>query len=116
MVGFGTGLETTKVGATMGEMRKLAWQNGIVPVQRIMAAELDRSLLPWYESNPARFRVSWDYGAVQALAEDENAKATRLNVMVTGGWLKVSEARTEMGMESTPDDEIYLRSQLGEPC
>src|SRR5215813_12549866 len=30
VVGFGTGLETTKVGATMSEMRKLAWMNGII--------------------------------------------------------------------------------------
>jgi hypothetical protein len=46
VIGFGTGLQQTKVGATMREMVKLAWQGGIEPNQAIMADELDRSLLP----------------------------------------------------------------------
>jgi hypothetical protein len=34
VIGFGTGLQQTKVGATMREMVKLAWQGGIEPIQQ----------------------------------------------------------------------------------
>jgi HK97 family phage portal protein len=109
VIGFGTGLATTKVGATMREMVQLAWNNGLIPPQRIMAAELGRTLLPLFETSPEHYQVAWDYSKVQALQEDVNAKATRIVGLVTGGIMKVSEGRTEMGLEATPDDEIYLR-------
>lgn len=109
VVGFGTGLQQTKVGATMGEMRRLAWQNGIVPVQRIMGGEVGRAMLPAFDPRASRLQVAWDYTKVQALQEDERAKAARFNVMVMGGWCKVSEARRALGFETTSDDEIYLR-------
>jgi hypothetical protein len=32
VVGFGTGLQQTKVGATMKEMRQLAWISGVIPL------------------------------------------------------------------------------------
>src|SRR5262249_24002262 len=45
VVGFGTGLQQTKVGATMKEMRQLAWTGGLMPLQKIVAKTIDRSLL-----------------------------------------------------------------------
>jgi hypothetical protein len=45
VVGFGTGLQQTKVGATMKEMRQLAWTGGLIPMQKIVGDEIDRSLL-----------------------------------------------------------------------
>ena len=46
VVGFGTGLENSKVGATMREFVGLAWSDGLIPPQRIMASELEHTLLP----------------------------------------------------------------------
>jgi hypothetical protein len=60
VIGFGTGLQQTKVGATMREMVKLAWQGGIEPNQAIMADELDRSLLPEFQKNTDLFRTHFD--------------------------------------------------------
>jgi hypothetical protein len=100
---------------TMGEMRRLAWQNGIIPVQRILAAELSRTLLPQFEANPDRFVVAWDYDEVQALQEDQNDLAKRYQTLVTAGILKVSEAREALGYESDENDEIYLRPISLEP-
>lgn len=109
VVGFGTGLQSTKVGATLREYVGLAWSNGVIPVQRIMGGEIGRSLLPGFGGNGS-VRVTFDYGKVQALQEDEGSRASRYNVMVTGGWLKVSEARRAMGLEADDADEVYLRS------
>jgi HK97 family phage portal protein len=109
VVGFGTGLETTKVGATMGEMRKLAWQNGIIPVQRIMGAELSRTLLPWYESDAEDYRTAWDYDEVVALQEDQNDLAKRYQVLFDSSILMRSECREALGYDSTPEDEVYKK-------
>ena len=109
VVGFQAGLDSSKVGATMHEFVRLAWSNGIVPVQRLMAAELQRVLLPHFEQDADRFLVGWNYDEVSALEADQNALATRYQVLVGAGILKVSEAREALGYESTPDDDIYLR-------
>src|SRR3546814_12138577 len=49
VVGFGAGLQTAKVGATMGELRTLAWTNGVLPSARSLAGELDRSFAEMME-------------------------------------------------------------------
>ena len=115
VIGFGTGLENSKVGATMHEFTRLAWNNGIVPLQRLLAAELQRVLLPQFEQDTERFQVGWNYDEVQALEPDQNELAKRLDLMVRGGWLKVSEARQAMGYEANDEDEIYLRSPALQP-
>jgi hypothetical protein len=109
VVGYHAGLAQTRVGATQQEHRRMAWLNGIIPVQRIMATELGRVLLPWFETTPDRYRVAWDYDEVEALQESRDDLAKRYQILVTAGILKVSEAREALGYESTPDDELYLR-------
>lgn len=46
VVGFGTGLQTAKVGATMSELRDQAYENNIIPTQRLVADEMTLQLLP----------------------------------------------------------------------
>lgn len=111
VVGFGAGLQSTKVGATMEELIKLAWRNGILPVGGVFADELDRSLLPDY-GNPAGLRTSWDTSEVKALQDDETKASTRWNTMVAGGWAQVAEAREAMGLEVDDSHRIYLRPAM----
>lgn len=111
VVGFGAGLQSTKVGATMEELRKLAWQNGVLPLQRVLADELDRSLLPDF-GNAAGLRTWWDVSEVQALQDDLAKLAARLNIAIGGGWAQVHEGRTSMGWEATDADRIYLRPAM----
>jgi hypothetical protein len=110
VVGFGTGLETTKVGATMREMVQLAWSGGLIPIKRQMSEELFRTLLPAFEARPEGFRVHWEYREVKALQEDENEKASRIVALVAGGILMRSEGRRAMGLDATPEDEVYVQS------
>ena len=93
--------ERAKLGATMREFVGLAWSNGLIPPQRIMASEIERNLLPRYETRLDRFSVGWDYSRVQALQEDEGTRLQRYDMGVRGGWVKVSEARAAMNL---PDD------------
>ncbi|MGH7851530.1 MAG: phage portal protein [Thermodesulfobacteriota bacterium] len=109
VVGFGTGLEQTTVGATLKELRQLAWVNGIMPVQRIFAEEIERSLLPMFESNPEQFKVEFDLSNVAALDEDTDKKYTRVNIAITGGWMSIAEGRGIVGLDVEPKHEIFLR-------
>lgn len=126
VVGFGTGLDTTKVGATMQSMVGLAWSNALIPPQRIIAGELQRSLLPRFERQEtlareivdrrlARLEVGWDYSGVLAMQEDAQTKLARFNMGVQGGWIKVSEARAAANLEVSDEDDIYLRPRSMEP-
>ena len=109
VVGFGAGLQTAKVGATMIQLIRLAWTGNIVPSQRILKGVLQNQLLIDFEPNPERFEVGFDNSEVQALQEDRDKLAKRLDIGVKGGWIRVSEAREQTGLEVEENDKVYLR-------
>lgn len=109
VVGFGAGLQTAKVGATMEEMFKTAWRNGVLPVARALADELNRSLLPDFGAVGGQ-TVGWDTSEVLALQDDEDKETERWNKRVAGGWAQVAEARAAAGLDVDDSHRIYLRS------
>lgn len=109
VVGFGSGLAQTKVGATMSEMREMAYESCIIPIQRLIASELDRQLLPDFEPDPEKCGTVFDLTEVRVLQEDQNRKAVRVNTMVQGGWMTVAAAKKQMGEEVLAGDDVYLR-------
>lgn len=115
VVGFGTGLQQTKVGATMKEMRQLAWTGGIIPMQRIIASELNRrdrsgqnpGLLAELEARagkrfPSRF--AFDVSKVRALWEDNNEKHTRVREDYKAKLIDRATALRETGRPVKPED------------
>ncbi len=106
VVGFGSGLEQTKVGATMRELREMAYENVIVPMQRVFAEELDRSLLPEFETTAA-WSVEFDNSNVRVLQEDESRKSERLIRQWQATLITRAEGRADLGREITPADEVY---------
>jgi HK97 family phage portal protein len=115
VVGFGTGLQQTKVGATMREMVKLAWQGGIEPNQAIMADELDRSLLPEFQSNGNLFRAHFDTTQVEALSESPTEKTTRVALLVEKNIIKISQAQRELGYPVDASQDKYARELEPKP-
>lgn len=118
VVGFGTGLQQTKVGATMKEMRQLAWTGGLMPIQRLMAAEIQRSLLPEFEKGkrqPARF--TFDVTKVRALWEDSNEKHQRVREDYRAGLIDRATALRETGRPAKAEDEgvYYAGPKITEP-
>jgi len=114
VVGFGAGLQTAKVGATMEELFKTAWRNGVLPVARVLADELQRSLLPDFgpstgSGQAAGFEVAWDTDDVLALQEDEGKQVELWNKKLAGGGITVLEYREGIGMEADDSHRIYLR-------
>ena len=115
VIGFGTGLQQTKVGATMREMIQLAWKGSIIPMQEIVADELDRSILPDFQGNPRLFRTHFDTSKVRALWEDETQKTERIIKLAEASIIKVTQAQKELGFPVDPTQDKYLRELTKPP-
>ena len=107
VVGFGTGMEQTKVGATLKELRELAYENVIIPDQRVMSGELTNKLLPEFVTTEG-FRVVFDLRPVRVLQEDENRRSERTRAEYREGIITRGEARQSLGREATDSDDVYL--------
>lgn len=109
VVGFGAGLQQTKVGATMRELVRLARVNCIEPNDAKIARQLTRQLLPDFVSDPSRLRIAFDYSNVPLFAEDEKERAERASILVAGGIIRVDQAQEMVGAEVDPTQGVYLR-------
>lgn len=109
VVGFGTGLDTTKVGATMEAMIRLAWVNGVLPILGLLADECQRSLLPRF-GGATGLTCAWDTDKVRALQEDEDKLAARWGAMLASGGITLFEYRVALGLEANDSHRYYLRS------
>ncbi|MEZ5790492.1 MAG: phage portal protein [Nitratireductor sp.] len=108
VVGFGAGLQTAKVGATMKELRQLAWSNSVIPMLNVFADEINRSLLPEF-SKGKNEAFAFDTDEVKALGEDQDKAFERWSRAVQGGWAMVAEAREAAGLPVDDSHRIYLR-------
>lgn len=112
IVGFGTGLEQATQNATMSTMRRIAYENAIIPVQRLMSEELQVQLLGEFEPNPDAVEVEFDRSEVAVLQEDQNELVSRLDKMVNGGWLTVADAQAQAGYDPDETQRVYLRKAM----
>lgn len=108
VVGLGAGLATTKVGATLREYREEAFESTIIPMYREMASELTHQLLPEFKTVPD-WRIVFDLRGVRVLQEDELKRTERIQRLVEGGLIRISEGRRELGWTVLPEHELYLR-------
>ncbi len=109
VVGFGAGLQQTKVGATMRELVRLARVNCINPMGKIFGSALTEQLIPDYQARSTSFRVRFDMSEVSVFQEDETAWEERILKRVQGGVLTVSQAQDMLGLEIDETQDIYLR-------
>ena len=110
IIGFGAGLQQTKVGATMRELRRLAWAACINPMHNSFGKQIGRQLIPEFRSQTRRFRIRFDTREVSAFSEEETEKAARIGTLVEKGIMRVDKAQEIMGLEVDESQAIYLRS------
>lgn len=113
VVGFGTGLQTAKVGATMSELRDQAFENCLIPTHRLAAGELDIQMLPEFVSSEDeydRHAVAFDLSRSTALVDATQKKATIHSTLVRAMIEKRGEARGAMGMRTDPADDVFVGS------
>ena len=109
VIGFGTGLQTTKVGATMAAMIKLAYTGNIIPSQRPIAQTIEDQVLREFDTS-TDLTVGFDNSKISALQEDKNAMVKRVGNGVREGWAMVSDARRAEGLPvDDVRDDVFLR-------
>ena len=109
VVGFGAGLQSTKVGATMKELRRLAWTSCLQPSQRSLGRQLTQSMVPEVMSQTRRFRLRFDVSSVPAFQEEEHELTKKVALQVSAGLLRVDRAQEALGLRVDKTQEVYLR-------
>lgn len=112
VLGLGTGLETTKVGATLKEYREQAWENAIIPTQRLLSEQIQVQLNEDFQLDQRKQRVEFDLKDVRVLQDDEDKKWERVSMAVKDGWLKVSDAQAMVGAQVDETQDGYLRNAM----
>lgn len=108
VAGLGAGLDRSTF-ANYAEAREAAYESLIIPMQRLLAAELQTQLLPEFEQDYRSFRVGFDLSNVRVLQEDVNRAAERWAVLVRNGIATRGEARAAFGLPVDDEvDDVYL--------
>jgi HK97 family phage portal protein len=109
IVGLGAGLERSTYN-NMSEAREHFYEGLIIPMQRLMRADLQLQLVPDF-GDRASLRVEFDYSQVRVLQEDQDKLHTRLLGDLGGGMVKLNEARLAAGYDAIDGemgDLIYV--------
>jgi HK97 family phage portal protein len=104
VVGLGAGL-TRSTFSNMAEAREAAYESTLLPLQRLLSAELDTQLLPEF-SRGGEF-TDFDLSHVRVLQPDEDSKATRLSTIYTSGIITQNEARVALGWDAVPAGDFF---------
>ena len=110
VLGLGAGLDRSTF-SNYSEAREAAYEQFVIPMQRIFAGVIKRQLLSeWVgEREIGSWRVGFDLSKIRVLQEDQTKLITRLDARVRGGWMTIAAAKQALGETSLPEDEIYLR-------
>jgi HK97 family phage portal protein len=110
VVGFGSGLQSTKVGATMRELVKLAWVQCVTPMQTSLAKQATNQLLPDFVGDNFRrlFRARFDTSEVSAFQEEAASEAERITLLVEKNVLRIDRAQHILGLEVDPKRQVYF--------
>ena len=77
--------------------RRVFWEDTILP-QLSFYEEALQQMLVGPAANGAGLRVRFDIGAIEALRENENDRASRRTAYVQAGIITIEEARAELGL------------------
>lgn len=114
VLGFGTGLQQVKVGATMRELRAQGWEGAVIPNQGFIAGDIETQLLPEFETPPVldSMEFGFDLSRVPVMLENQQKRAQIEVSLVQAGIKMRSEARGALGYRSTSEDNVYLPQRL----
>ena len=102
VVGLGTGLQQTKVGATFKEARQQSWMDGVLPVMRRLARQVGDLLV--LEDKAV---VEFDTERIAELQEDKASQTSRVLAQVAGGVLSVQTAQAMLNIPVDARADVY---------
>jgi phage portal protein BeeE len=104
-----TGLPSSDASRTysnLAEANKLAWENGLIPIQHLFAETLRDRLGPMFDSVPLNpdFVVDWDRSGIEALGEQMKDKVDREIALFTSSISPLGEIRQRLEMPPIEGD------------
>jgi phage portal protein BeeE len=108
VVGLGAGLNRSTFSNT-DQAYEMAYRSFLIPVQRLIAADLTTQLLPDFSDDPAE-RAEYDYNEIRALQPDRMDVAKYSVMIFQGGIADRAEMRAELNLKVRPEDKgvFYL--------
>ncbi len=118
VLGLGAGLERSTY-SNYERAQQAAWEDGMVPLLRVLADAITADLLPEYPETQQGDYIQYDLEGVRALADDLSAEADRAEKLYKAGIIDRAEAKRIAGIEAVPEDEGQLHPtaipvQIGE--
>jgi HK97 family phage portal protein len=107
VLGLGAGLERSTYN-NFERAQQAAWEDGMVPLLRVLADAITADLLPEYPETQQGDFVQYDLEGVRALADDLSAEADRAEKLYKAGIIDRAEAKRIAGLEAVPEDEGQL--------
>ena len=85
------------------------WRNTMVPEMTFLAEQVTRNLFPLlgYEG----LEMEFDLASIEALAEDENARAAREAQLLDRGVLTINEVRRSRGLPDVPWGDVWAKAR-----
>lgn len=105
VAGLGAGLSRSTF-SNMAEAREMAYENGIIPLQRLIATDLTTQLLQEFDPNP-NLQITFNNLDIRILQEDRTSEANRAAALFAGGVITRAEARVMTGFRSEDIDDIF---------
>lgn len=111
LLGLGTGLENATFSNVDG-LRRIFYENKVIPLQGFIAADLHTQLVPDFEANADAFVLEFDNSDVRVLKEDENQSVERWLKELESGGMTLNEYRALRNREPVDDDMYMLNSRI----
>jgi HK97 family phage portal protein len=106
IAGLNAGLERSTY-SNFEEARKQFTENTLVPLWRLVSDEMEQDLGAEFGGNVI---VRHDTSRVAALQDNENEKYTRVALVWEKGVVTRNEARKMLGLQETPDSDIFIEA------
>lgn len=108
VAGLGAGLDQNAF-TSYAEARKAAYQEAVIPLQRVIAAELEVQLLPDFaDTDTDSLDIDFDTSKASALQEALDAVWRRMSDAATKGLITRAAFKQGTGQAVTPDDDVYI--------
>ncbi len=80
----------------------------VLPRMDRLKAALSRFLLPMYGLDAQAYTLDYDRDAIEALAEDEDARHARVRADYAGGLVSLNEAREAVHLDAIDEGDVFL--------
>jgi HK97 family phage portal protein len=107
VLGLGAGLDHS-IYNNVKQADERAYEAYLIPLFRRIAGQLNVQLLPDFEKEGSKRYATHDLSTVRALQEDEDAKAKRIIMQLSGGVMTLNEARSKSNLELVPNGDVFM--------